>query len=136
MIPSVVLDTDVLSFIFKEDTRGNLYLPHLDGKLTIISFMTLAETDRWAIERNWGPTKRKQMAEFLRQFVVSPFSRNVCLRWAEAMDSARRNGRPIQTADGWVAATALVHNLPVLTHNKRHFVGVDGLTVVSEAKSL
>lgn len=59
MIPSIVVDTDVLSFIFKEDTRGELYLPHIDGKLTIISFMTLAETDRWAIERNWGPKARK-----------------------------------------------------------------------------
>lgn len=131
MIPSVVIDTDVLSFIFKEDTRGNLYLPHLDGKLTIISFMTLAETDRWAIEC----TMRKQMAQFLRQFVVSPFSRTVCLRWAEAMHSARRNGRPIQTAEGWVAATALVHNIPVVTHNQKHFAGVDGLTVISEASS-
>jgi predicted nucleic acid-binding protein len=135
LIPSVVIDTDVLSFIFKEDSRGNLYLPHLAGKLTIISFMTLAETDRWAIERNWGPTTRKQMAEFLRQFVISPFSRAVCLRWAEAMHSARRNGRPIQTADGGVAATALVHNIPVVTHNQKHFAGVDNLAVISEANS-
>ena len=135
MIPSVVVDTDVLSFIFKEDTRGNLYLPHLDGKITVISFMTLAETDLWAVERNWGPTKRKQMADSLRQFVVSPFSRVVCLRWAEVMHSARRNGRPIQTADGWVAATALVHGVPIVTHNQKHFAGVDDLTVISQAGS-
>lgn len=134
MIPSVVADTDVLSFIFKEDSRGDLYLAHLNHKLTIISFMTLAETDRWALERNWGRTKRRQMEEFLRQFVVSPFNRASCLRWAEAMHSARRNGRPIQTADGWVAATALVHNIPLVTHNAKHFVGVDGLTVISESK--
>lgn len=134
MIPSVVVDTDVLSFIFKEDSRGDLYLAHLNRKLTIISFMTLAETDRWALERNWGRTKRRQMEEFLRQFVVSPFNRASCLRWAEAMHSARRNGRPIQTADGWVAATALVHNIPLVTHNAKHFVGVDGLTVISESK--
>lgn len=132
MIPSVVVDTDVLSFIFKEDTRGDLYLPHIDGKLTIVSFMTLAETDRWAIERNWGPTRRERMAEFIQQFIVSPFNRSFCLRWAEAMCSARRNGRPIQTADGWVAATALLHEIPVVTHNRKHFVGLDGLAVISE----
>lgn len=126
MIPSVVVDTDVLSFIFKEDTRGDLYLPHIDGKLTIISFMTLAETDRWAIERNWGPTRRERMAEFIQQFIISPFNRSLFLCWAEAMCSARRNGRPIQTADGWVAATALLHDIPVVTHNRKHFVGVDG----------
>lgn len=128
------MDTDVLSFIFKEDSRGDLYLAHLNRKLTIISFMTLAETDRWALERNWGRTKRRQMEEFLRQFVVSPLNRASCLRWAEAMHSARRNGWPIQTADGWVAAAALVHNIPLVTHNAKHFVGVDGLTVISESK--
>ena len=134
MIPSVVVDTDVLSFIFKEDTRGDLYLPHLNGKLTIISFMTLAETDRWAIERNWGRTKHEAMAEFIRQFIVSPFNRSLCLRWAQAMCSARRNGRPIQTADGWVAATALLHDIPIVTHNRKHYAGVDNLIVISESQ--
>jgi predicted nucleic acid-binding protein len=110
LIPSVVVDTDVLSYLFKEDTRGELYLPHLDGKLTIISFMTLAETDRWALERKWGQAKRAAMKIFLEQFIVSPFNRPLCLRWAEAMYSARRNGIPIQTADGWVAATVVLHN--------------------------
>ena len=114
MIPSVVVDTDVLSYLFKEDSRGDLYLPHLDGKLTIISFMTLAETYRWALERNWGTAKRAAMKAFLEQFIVSPFNRPLCLRWAEAMSSARRNGLPIQTADGWVAATAMIHDVPLV----------------------
>jgi tRNA(fMet)-specific endonuclease VapC len=95
--------------------------------------MTLAETDHWAIERHWGLNKRQAMKKFLQQFIVSPFNRTLCLRWAEAMHSARRNGRPIQTADGWVAATALLHNVPLVTHNKKHFIGVDGLTVISES---
>jgi len=133
LIPSVVVDTDVLSFIFKEDTRGELYLPHLDGKLTIISFMTLAETDRWALERNWRVAKRAAMKTFLEQFIISPFNRILCIRWAEAMHCARLNGLPIQTADGWVAATALLHNVPLVTHNKKHYIGVDGLTIISEA---
>jgi tRNA(fMet)-specific endonuclease VapC len=133
LIPSVVVDTDVLSFIFKEDSRGDLYLPHLNSKLVVISFMTLAETDRWALERNWGRTKRRQMEEFLKQFVVSPFNRDLCLNWARAMHSARQNGRPIQTADGWVAATALLHGIPLVTHNLKHLLGVDGLQVVSES---
>ncbi|MEN3333377.1 MAG: tRNA(fMet)-specific endonuclease VapC [Blastocatellia bacterium] len=127
------MDTDVVSFVFKEDTRGELYLPHLDGKLTIISFMTLAETDRWAIERNWGVGKRAAMKTFVEQFVISPFNRILCIRWAKAMYSARRNGIPIQTADGWVAATALLHDVPLVTHNKKHYLGVDGLTIISEA---
>ena len=119
--------------LFSKKTREVICTSYLNAKLVVISFMTLAETDRWALERNWGRTKRRQMAEFLKQFVVSPFNRDLCLNWARAMHSARRNGRPIQTADGWVAATALLHGIPLVTHNLKHFLGVDGLQVVSES---
>jgi tRNA(fMet)-specific endonuclease VapC len=49
------------------------------------------------------------------------------------MDSARRNGRPISAADAWVAATALHLDVPLVTHNKSDFLGVDLLTVISES---
>ena len=55
-MPSVVVDTDVVSFLFKRDQRADLYRPYLEGNLLVISFMSLAELDRWALERNWGET--------------------------------------------------------------------------------
>ena len=33
----VVVDTDMISFIIKGDTRTALYQPHLDGRLQIIA---------------------------------------------------------------------------------------------------
>lgn len=48
------------------------------------------------------------------------------------MDLVRRNGRPIAAADAWVAATALHLGVPLITHNRNHFIGVDGLNVISE----
>ena len=49
-----VLDTDVLSFLYKRDTRAGLYEPHLNDPPFIVSFMSLAELRRWTLERNWG----------------------------------------------------------------------------------
>jgi tRNA(fMet)-specific endonuclease VapC len=43
------------------------------------------------------------------------------------MVAARRNGRRIETADAWIAATALLYNAPLLTHNKSDYLGVPGL---------
>ena len=40
---TVLIDTDVLSFLFKQDTRAELYRPHLQQALALISFMTVAE---------------------------------------------------------------------------------------------
>jgi tRNA(fMet)-specific endonuclease VapC len=55
------------------------------------------------------------------------------LRWAEAMESGRRNGRPISAADAWIAATALHLDVPLITHNRTHFVGIDSLKIISES---
>jgi len=129
---SAVLDTDVVSFLFKQDTRAALYRPYLIDKILVISFMTLAELDRWALERNWGEKRLHKMEEHLRNFVVHPSDRGLCLKWAEVSHTARRNGRPIQSADAWIAATAMLHNIPLITHNKNDFAGVAGLTIISE----
>jgi tRNA(fMet)-specific endonuclease VapC len=42
-------------------------------------------------------------------------------------------GRPIGHGDAWVAAVALRHGMPLVTHNRKHFEGIPGLAVVSEA---
>jgi hypothetical protein len=45
---SIVLDTDVVSFWFKDDTRLTNYRRHVVGKHLIVSFVTVAELDEWA----------------------------------------------------------------------------------------
>jgi len=64
---------------------------------------------------------------FLRCFVVVPSSHDLVLKWAETMVAARRNGRRIETANAWIAATALLYDVPLLTHNKTDYLGVPGL---------
>jgi hypothetical protein len=49
---SIVLDTDVVSFPFKGDTRAQLYIPHLQNRQWLISFMTEAELEQWALQAN------------------------------------------------------------------------------------
>lgn len=43
LLEVVVVDTDVLSFVFKRDTRATLYQRHRAGKELVISFVTLGE---------------------------------------------------------------------------------------------
>jgi hypothetical protein len=42
-------------------------------------------------------------------------------------------GRPVDTGDALIAACAVSFQIPLLTNNKRHFDGIDELTVVSAA---
>jgi tRNA(fMet)-specific endonuclease VapC len=128
----VVVDTDVVSFIFKGDTRGDLYRPHLAGQIAVVAAQTRAELELWALERNWGMRRLDRLREELRNYVLAPFSEAVCLRWAQVIDNAKRAGRPVSTADAWVAATALAYAVPLVTHNREDFAGAPGLTIISE----
>jgi tRNA(fMet)-specific endonuclease VapC len=129
----IVADTNVVSYIFKEDSRSVLYTPHLAGKDVILSFVTLAELRRWSISSNWGKTRKRKLDEYLDRFFILHSNDALCHRWAEIVESGKRKGRPIQPGDAWIAATALLHSLPLVTHNGKDFAGIDGLVIISES---
>ena len=129
----VVVDTDVLSFLYKRDTRARLYEPHLNDPPFIVSFMSQAELRRWALERSWGELRRQDLENYLTRYLILHSDDQMCSRWAEAMNSARKSGRPIAPADAWIAATALLLEVPLITHNGAHYIGINGLRVICEA---
>jgi len=49
------------------------------------------------------------------------------------MVSAQAAGRRIESADAWIAATALLHNAPLLTNNRNDYLGVADLALISYA---
>jgi tRNA(fMet)-specific endonuclease VapC len=130
----VVVDTDIVSYLFKSDTRAFSYRRHLDGRLLYVSFMTIAELEQWALLHRWGARRRAELEAHLDSFTVSEYQRELCGWWAEASVRARRSGRPIQSSDAWIAATTLLLDAPLVTHNPNDFAGVTGLSVISEAR--
>lgn len=130
----VIVDSNIVSYIYKQDTRAALYESHLVNALASISFMTLAELERWAIARNWGNRKRADLLQLVkRRFTVIESNHALCRQWAQVTESVKNVGRVIDTADAWVAATALLYNIPLVTHNLADFAHITGLTVISES---
>ena len=129
----MILDTDVVSFIFEGDTRAKAYQQHLQGNTLAISFMTVAELYQWAYVRNWGEQRLDQLEERLRSYVVVPYDLALCKQWATICANRQKMGKPISVQDAWIAATALRHGCPLVTHNKGDFCNIAGLTVISEA---
>jgi tRNA(fMet)-specific endonuclease VapC len=113
-----VVDTDVVSFIFKNHPIGALYEADLAGCTLLISFMTLAELDRWAIQSEWGALRRDWLRLYRERFVLLPYSHRLCTMWAEVTVTAQARGRRIECAAAWIAATALRHDVPLVTHNR------------------
>jgi len=128
---SAIVDTAVVSMLFKGDSRALAYRSHIAGKLLGISFMTLAELERWSLERAWGTVRKRELTQHLTHYTVLPVNRGLCVRWAEISVAAKKKGRPIQTADAWIAASALYYEVPLITHNQGDYSMVDGLTLLS-----
>lgn len=130
---TLVVDTDVISYLFKGDTRAALYRSHLQDSAIIISFMTIAELEHWALARQWGQPTRMRMEEHLLAYTVIPPDREMCRLWAEIYYGVNSTGRKITVPDAWIAATAMSYQVPLVTHNRKDYAFVNGLNLISEA---
>ena len=129
---AIVVDTDIVSYVFKKDTRSGLYEPHLIQVPKFISFMTLAELRRWKFQSNWGRAKNEKFEELLSDFGVIYADEELCNLWAKITNDGLKKGRLISTADAWVAAVAMMFDIPLVTHNRKHFENVENLKIISE----
>ena len=132
MTDVVVVDTDVVSFLFKGDTRAQAYRRHLRGKTLAVSFMTVAELYQWAYVRDWGERRLRHLEGGLRAYVILPYDAELCKQWARIRVECQGQGRPISTQDAWIAATALRHGCPLATHNRDDYAAIAGLDIISD----
>ena len=129
---AVVVDTDVVSLIFKGDNRADKHLSALTVPDLLVSFMTEAELERWILQAKWGSARIIRFRTYMKRFVSVPSSRDLIVKWAEVMVAARSIGRRIEAADAWIAATALQENLPLVTNNSKDFEHISDLRLISK----
>lgn len=58
---------------------------------------------------------------------VLPFTKTISEKAAIIFQELKKGNKIIEFRDIFIAATAIVHDLPVLTRNKKHFTRVKGL---------
>lgn len=125
-----ILDTNIVSYLLKGHTLAEVYRPHLEGHVLAISFMTVAELFEGAFRARWGKRKREALEAALHNYLVIPATPELCQRWGQVR--SERRTQPISCEDAWIAATVLVHDCPLVTHNAADFHGIIGLIVISE----
>lgn len=127
----LLIDTDIASFIFKGSDYANPYLPLLSGHELALSFMTIAELFQWAILRQWGDHRLAQLEQYLSNYLVIPVDQPLCRAWAQVRAERQSAGRVISPQDAWIAATALRHDLPLITHNSKDFLQIPHLRLIT-----
>lgn len=76
-----------------------------------------------------NPMWQRIAAEVLPRCTWLPVDADVCMVAADLTAQMRLSGRSLDWADLFIAATALVHGLIVVTRNVRHFDRIDSLLV-------
>jgi predicted nucleic acid-binding protein len=125
---SFLLDTNVVSEWVKPRPDAGLaaWLHGIDENDVFLSVVTFAEI-RQGIERITG-ARRGRLEEWLANELPARFEGHIldidravadaCGRW---LTHSRRIGRPIGPMDAFVAATAEVHELTLVTRNVSDF---------------
>ncbi len=124
-------DTNVVSILLRPDKRLYPQCAAVASSAQLfISFMTLAELALWPKRNQWGPRRTSDLEKHLDTFTTLFPDEDTCELWAKITSKGYFAGRPIATADAWIAATAVRWGLPLVTTDHRDFAQVTGLTLV------
>ncbi len=127
----IIADTNVVSYLMKGTALGDQYKRHLAGKLVGIVFVTVGELHYGAEKNGWGENRRRKLEDHLKNFVVLPYHNEIARIYARVVVEREKVGRPISWPDAWIAATALWHRAPLVTHDS-DFEGIAGLQLITE----
>lgn len=116
---AILLDTNVASFFlpFENRPQRSLDEPLLSGKRRIPSFRSVGELLPLPERSGWGPDRRR-LDGFPARFLAVPADAELAATRARVGVRAERLGRRSETADAWILATALRHDLPLVTHDR------------------
>lgn len=137
-----LFDTNILLHYFRSNTIKEqverLYMPFEPYNTALLCVVSVGEIFSLAQQNQWGSKKLSLLADLLSQFVITDInSEDVIQRYAEIdtysqgkllsktlATSARNMGKN----DIWIAATASVLNMPLLTTDN-DFSHLQGLYV-------
>ncbi len=127
----ILLDTNIISFLLKKDSRIEGYKPYLDNQIWAICLMNVAELYQWGVKRI------QQMESWMHDnFDILLFDTETSRLWAEVTNQRRARGQPISVQDAWIAAAALQHDIPLVTHNPTDFEMITGLEIITTIPTL
>ncbi len=123
----VLVDTSILIDLFRKTDKSNSVLVSLVRQgynysissiteYEIYTGATLGQVDFWD--------------NFLQKTDVLPFDRAAAKIAVNLNKALKRKRKLIETADLFIAATALANNLPFATLNKKHFERINELIII------
>jgi toxin FitB len=133
-----LLDTNVISELIKPQPDGNVlrWIAETDEAVLFLSVLTLGEI-RNGIEKLNSGKRRGRLESWLTvdlrlrfQERILTIGEGIAQRWGALSATAAKKGRPVPVIDGLLAATALHHDLMLVTRNDGD-IGGTGVPVLN-----
>ncbi len=126
-----LLDTNVVSELVKPKPDGNVlrWVEETDESILFLSVLTLGEIRKGTASLRSGRRRGRleswlqvELRERFRDRIL-PIDAAIADRWGAISATAAAKGRPVPVVDGLLAATALHHNLTLVTRNSSDVAG-------------
>ena len=136
---SDLLDNNGISELPKPrpDQNVHAHLTNRSLEQLFISAVTIAEV-RYGILITSEPQRKYQLEKWLEEDVrkvfrgrTLPVTESILVRWRALMQQGRQSGRTYAQPDLLIAATALEHDLPLVTRNTKDFAGISNLKLTN-----
>ncbi|MYH40791.1 MAG: type II toxin-antitoxin system VapC family toxin [Gammaproteobacteria bacterium] len=130
----VVLDTSVVSLFLRDAEEAAYYRSEIDGLRAVISFQTREEALFGAIRGGWGARRLNTLQQHLDQYEMVGASIELVDISANLRAERERAGRRLNTADAWIASTAIMLDCPLASHDG-DFAGIPDLQIIRTPSS-
>lgn len=123
MITNILLDSGILILHLRNQKRTTQLLRVLSRTEQLaVSVVTRTEILAGSTTQNRFETRR-----FLGRFSGLPVTAAIADRAGDISSTLRQNGLTVEVPNAIIAATAILHNVPLLTLNRKHFEIIPGL---------
>ncbi len=95
----MLLDTNIVSYFFRHDTRAARYERHLVGQPRYIALVTVAELYQWLFLRPFSEANRQRLIEYIAEHIPIPYDDKLAWTWTELSANCRKAGRTIAMED-------------------------------------
>jgi predicted nucleic acid-binding protein len=126
----LVVDGDVVSYIFRRRALGNAYSQLIGLRRTGITLLAVGESRQGVVYDNWGDRRIAALHAFLSRFFILEANTEIANVCGGLLGRCMQIGLAISWPDAWAAVTALWLDVPLVTHD-RDLEKVPGLRVLT-----
>jgi tRNA(fMet)-specific endonuclease VapC len=128
---SYLVDTDWAINHLNGQPRTRQRLEELAASGLALSTISLAEVYEGIYYSNDPERNEKALAEFLHDVTVLVIDEGTSRLFGKERGRLRAEGKRVSDFDLMIGATALQHDLTLLTNDRRHFESIAGLQIES-----